>query len=301
MAAKIGLHACYFRGTEYENDVKGSILLAKQSGCEVFEVAMATIIDLTREERAEIKKYAQDLGIVLTTNGGVDAKTDISSEEPNMRAAGVEKLKSILQASYEIGAELFCGINYTLWLSKPKQLLTYSEKKRFLEYSIDSVKKVIKTAEDCNIQYCFEVVNRYEEFLLNTAEEGVEFARRVDSPNAKLLLDTFHMNIEEDNMFDAIRYAHQHGFLGHIHVGESNRRIPGTGASQINWAAFFQTLQQIGYEKSIVMEPFVRMGLPTSMNCCVWRDLSQNRTLDAYMSDVAKGISYLRSGVKPQQ
>lgn len=301
MAAKIGLHACYFRGTKYENDVKNSILLAKQSGCEVFEVAMATIIDLTREERAEIKKYAQDLGMTLTTNGGVDVKTDISSEDSDVRAAGVEKLKNIIQAANEIGAELFCGINYTLWLSKPKQLLTYSEKQRFLEYSIDSVKKVIKTAEDCNIQYCFEIVNRYEEFLLNTAEEGVEFAKRVGSPNAKLLLDTFHMNIEEDNMFDAIRYAHQCGVLGHIHVGESNRRIPGVGASQIDWDSFFWTLKQIGYDKNIIMEPFVRMGLPTSMNCCVWRDLSQNHTLDAYMSDVAKGVSYLRSGLGPQQ
>lgn len=65
----------------------------------------------------------------------------------------------------------------------------------------------MKVAEDCGVLYCCEVVNRFEQYLLNTAKEGVEFVKRLGSPNARVLLDTFHMNIEEDSMVDAILEA----------------------------------------------------------------------------------------------
>jgi D-psicose/D-tagatose/L-ribulose 3-epimerase len=69
------------------------------------------------------------------------------------------------------------------------------------------------------------VVNRFEQYLLNTAEEGVAFIKRVGSPNLKLLLDTFYMNIEEDNISKALTLTGDQ--LGHFHIGETNRKTPG--------------------------------------------------------------------------
>lgn len=292
------IHGCYFRGTEYEMDVIGSIALSEAGGCGVYEVPAATIQDLTGSQRSEIKKYAQEAGVVLTVNGGVGSDTDISADDPGVRAAGVEYLKRLLQSVHEIGAEVFSGVNYTAWLRRPAGLLPKEEKKRIWDLSVNSMRQVIRTAEDLQIRYCFEVVNRYEEFLLNTAEEGVAFAEQVDSLNAQLLLDTFHMNIEEDYMGTALRYAMEKGRLGHIHVGESNRRIPGPGHSNICWPAFFDTVKQMGYRGYLVMEPFVRMGLSTSLNTCVWRDLTDNRTMEDYMRDVAQGLAFLRAGLE---
>lgn len=295
---RIGLHACYLRETPYEWDVTASIELAARYGCEVFEVALATILDLSIQQRTEIKRYAEAMGMTLTVNGGLDASTDISSIDPAIRLAGIRKLTRALQAVHEIGAEIFCGINYTAWLVRPRELLTYDAKRRCLDYAVECMKEVIKVADACNIRYCFEVVNRYEEYLLNTAKEGVAFAERVGSPNAQLLLDTFHMNIEEDNMLQAMTYAQEKGRLGHLHVGESNRRIPGTGPSNINWTEVFETIQTAGYDGHIVMEPFVRMGLATSMNTCVWRDLTQNQTQETFMDDVSRGVQFLKNGLQ---
>ena len=62
------------------------------------------------------------------------------------------------------------------------------------------MREAIKTAEDCDVIFCVEVVNRFEQFMMNTAAEGIAFAQEVGSPNCKILLDTFHMNIEEESI-----------------------------------------------------------------------------------------------------
>lgn len=298
---KVGLHACYLRETPYEWDVPASIKLAKDYGCDVFEVTLATIINLSSTQRKEIKSCAEALGITLSVNGGLDARTDIASNDAEVRRAGVQKLTAALQAIHEVGANLFCGINYTAWLARPERLLTYDEKQKHWDYAVQCMKEVIRVAEDYNIRYCFEIVNRYEEYLLNTVAEGVAFAEQVGSPCAQLLLDTFHMNIEEDDMLQAMAYAQKMGRFGHLHVGESNRRIPGLGLSNIDWQNVFLTINQIGYDKYIVMEPFVRMGLATSMNTCVWRDMTQNQTIEAFMDDVNRGVSFLKKGLKQNE
>ena len=115
------------------------------------------------------------------------------------------------------------------------------EKRRKEDLSVAGMKQLLKVAEDNGVLYCCEVVNRFEQYLLNTAEEAVAFMQRLDSPNAKILLDTFHMNIEEDDMVEAIRTAGP--YLGHFHTGENNRRTPGTG--KLPWKEMAQALKDI--------------------------------------------------------
>ena len=90
---------------------------------------------------------------------------------------------------------------------------------------MQGVKEAIKSAEDCDVLFCVEVVNRFEHFMMNTPAEGNAFCERVGSRNCKLLLDTFHMNIEEDSLRGSILQSK--GWLGHFHLGETNRRPPG--------------------------------------------------------------------------
>ena len=98
-----------------------------------------------------------------------------------------------------------------------------------------------------------EVVNRFEQYLLNTCEEALDYCGRVGSSHCQILLDTFHMNIEEDSIFDAIVNAGNQ--LGHLHIGETNRRAPGRG--RIPWDEVAGALKKIDYTGSIVMEPFL--------------------------------------------
>ena len=135
---------------------------------------------------------------------------------------------------------------------------------------MESCQVMGKTAQVLGINMCLEVVNRFETPVLNTAEEAVRFCHEVGNPNVQILLDTFHMNIEEDNQADAIRTAGT--LLGHLHVGEGNRKLPGQGS--LPWGEIGQALRDIGYTGGVVMEPFVLQGGQVGKDIKVWRDLS---------------------------
>jgi D-psicose/D-tagatose/L-ribulose 3-epimerase len=146
----------------------------------------------------------------------------------------------------------------------------------------------MQAAEDNNVIFAMEVVNRFEHFLMNTAEEGVSYVKQLDSPNARLLLDTFHMNIEEDHIGTAIETAGQ--YLGHVHLGESNRRPPGCG--HIPWDELASALKKINYQGALVMEPFLMPGGQVGSDIKVWRDLSIGIDMDA---EAAKAVKFMRS------
>jgi sugar phosphate isomerase/epimerase len=95
-----------------------------------------------------------------------------------------------------------------------------------------------------------EVINRYELTYLNTAKDALELIKAVDSPNLKLHLDTFHMNIEEPNMIESILKAKD--YIAHVHFADSNRWAPGCG--HINFPEIIKTLQQINYGGAISAE-----------------------------------------------
>lgn len=292
---QIGLHVCYLRGTEYELNMVRAIPLVRSLGADVFEMSVGTLLNYSQTERRELARIARDQGLTLTVNGGMDLSNDAAADDPRIRSKGVEFCKRALQATNDVGAELFCGINYSAWLRRPERLLTRDEKSRIWDLSLQSMRQVLPTAENLGIDYCFEIVNRFEMFLLNTAEEGVRFTQQTGSKRAKILLDTYHMNIEEDSISDAILTAQQAGVLGHLHLGESNRRIPGSGKTHMDWDGIFATIRDSGYSGKLVLEPFVRMGLPTSMNTCVWRPMTKNTSLEEYLNDAKNGFCYLRS------
>ena len=98
------------------------------------------------------------------------------------------------------------------------------------------------------------------------------------STNIKVELDTFHMNIEENSFAEAIEKTGD--MIGHVHIGENNRRPPGTGC--LPWDEIFGALRKIGYEGRIVMEPFVLTGGEVGRDVSLWREIMPPDTnLDA--------------------
>ena len=136
---------------------------------------------------------------------------------------------------------------------------------------IEGIAGIADFANDLGINLCMEVLNRFENHVLNTAAEGVAFVKEVGKPNVKVMLDTFHMNIEEDSIGGAIRTAGS--LLGHLHTGECNRRVPGKGRTP--WREIGEALRDIGYNGTVVMEPFIKMGGTVGSDIKVWRDLSE--------------------------
>lgn len=157
--------------------------------------------------------------------------------------------------------------------------------------SVKNVRTVGKIAQECGVDYCLEVLNRFEGYLLNTCAECRQFVEEVDVPAVKIMLDTFHMNIEEDSMTEAILLAGDR--LGHFHVGENNRRLPGKG--NLPWYQIGSALRAIGYDKNVVMEPFVKSGGKVGSDIKIWRDLSMGAATEQLDRDAAASVAFLRN------
>ena len=179
------------------------------------------------------------------------------------------------------------GIVYACW---PAAEMSIDRKAVMREKALLSVRELAKRAEDRGVTYCLEIVNRFEQCLLNTAEEGRAFVDEVGHPAVKLLLDSFHMNIEEDHIGAAIRASK--GYLGHFHMGECNRKVPGRG--HMPWDEMMRALADIGYDGGIVMEPFVKPGGQVGQDIKVFRDLSGGAD-EAEMDAMAKeALEFIR-------
>ena len=156
--------------------------------------------------------------------------------------------------------------------------------------SIASIRDMADYAEPLGIKLTLEVVNRFEQFLLNDSFEAVEYVKEVGRTNVYVMLDTFHMNIEEDSFREAILLAGKH--LGHFHIGEANRKVPGSG--RLPWREIAKALREIGYDGTVVMEPFVRMGGGVGSDIKIWRDISGGATDDQLDESIRQSCAFCK-------
>ena len=194
-------------------------------GFDVLEIAAGALPDMTREQRQNLAQMARDAGIELTFCIGLPAQYDMASEDPAVRQAGMQYAKKLLECVHEMGGKVLGGILYSSWPARMDFGLL--DKRPWWDRSVQCVQKVAQIANDYGIHYCLEIVNRYEQFLINTVDEGPTLSERCGQSACKLLLDVFHMNIEEDSIAQAIETAGD--AIGHFHIGETNRRVPGRG------------------------------------------------------------------------
>jgi D-psicose/D-tagatose/L-ribulose 3-epimerase len=130
---------------------------------------------------------------------------------------------------------------------------------------------VAKEAAARNIRVSLEVVNRYETNVMNTSRAGLSYLAAVDSRNVSLHLDTYHMNIEESDMWQPVMDAESQ--LGYVHIGESHRGYLGTGS--VDFDNFFRALKRIDYDGPIVFESFSSAVVSESLSNTlgIWRNL----------------------------
>ena len=281
---KIGIFYAYWTH-DWNVDFHPYIDKAADLGFDILEVNGGTVGDMSAPERKSLIAHAQDRGIDLTYCIGLPKQYDPAAVDEATRRRGIEKLQKMARAIGEMGGGTLSGILYGTWPTTMPEGET--DKQPYLERSINSVRQAMKTAEDNNVFFNMEVVNRFEQFLLNTAEEAVAYVKQVGSPNVKILLDTYHMNIEEDSIGSAIQTAGRH--LGHVHLGESNRRPPGAG--HIPWDELASALKQIDYQGALVMEPFLMPGGQVGADIKVWRDMSVGVDLD---TEAGKAVRFMR-------
>lgn len=297
MKNEIGLQTAYWNGTTPKMDIYSIIDLTKKADMDIIELKAGDFVSLKTEERRKLCKYIKDADLSVTINGtGLRPERDVSSSDKEIHEAGIKHLCSMLDLCVEMDAKLFSGIPYGLWNTRPEGEDIAEIKKVRTANAIKGLTEVAKHAEKVGVTMCLEIVNRFEQYTANTAEEGIIICEAIDNDCCKLLLDTFHMNIEEDYIPEAIREAHQKGYLGYLHIGESNRKIPtGKRKTNIDWEAIAKTINEIGFEAPLVMEPFVLNKSASAKSVSLWRTMKEADDIDGLVTDAAAGVKYLKS------
>jgi D-psicose/D-tagatose/L-ribulose 3-epimerase len=285
---KIGIYYAYWTH-DWDADFHPFIDKVADLGFDVLEVNAGTIASMTSEERSALKSHADERNITLSYCIGLPQKYDIASEVKSVRENGISYLRKMAGAMGEMGGGNLGGIIYSYWPGSMPAGET--DKRPYVERSVASMKEAIKAAEDNHVFFNMEVVNRFEQFILNTCAEAVAYVDAVGSPNAKVMLDTFHMNIEEDFPGEAILKAGDR--LGHFHIGENNRMPPGYG--HIPWTEIGAALRKIEYQGYVVMEPFLMPGGEVGRDIKVFRDLSVGLDLD---EEARKALLFTRGVLK---
>jgi Sugar phosphate isomerases/epimerases len=283
---KYGIYFAYWE-QEWAVNYKKYIERVKRLGFDILEVSCAALAKMSRQELNDLREEALAQGVILTAGYGPAASQNLGSADDEIQKNAITFFTDLLKRLEYLDIHTIGGGIYSYWpvdYSKP------IDKQGDWERSVKNVRTVGKVAKECGVDYCLEVLNRFEGYLLNTCAEAKEFVKQVDVPSVKIMLDTFHMNIEEDSITDAILLAGDQ--LGHFHVGENNRRVPGKGS--LPWYEIGSALRHIHYDKNIVMEPFVRSGGTVGSDIKVWRDLSCGASEKQLDEDAKGSVAYLR-------
>src|ERR1700728_3690595 len=281
---KVGIYYAFWT-QDWDADFVPFVAKGKKLGFDVLEVNAGTVANMDSSQRDRLKAAAEKHAIELMYCVGLPHQYDIASADPEVRKNGVKFLQKIAQAVAYMGHKQIGGIIYGSW---PGKLGENDDRQLCIDRSVASMREAVKTAEDCGVFFNVEVVNRFEQFIMNTAAEGLVYVRRVGSDHCRVLLDTFHLNIEEDNIFNAIKEIGKH--LGHFHIGETNRRAPGRG--RMPWKEIFAALQSAQYQGAISMEPFLMPGGQVGRDISVYRDLRDGLDLDA---EAKRALEFVRT------
>lgn len=285
---KYGIYFAYWT-KEWGVDYKAYVDKVAALGFDVLEISCAALsnVYVKDEQLYDLKEYAKEKGLVLTAGYGPTKEQNLCSEDEGTVKKAMGFFKNLLPKLQKMDIKILGGGLYSYW---PVDYTKPVNKEADLERAVRNIRELAKTAQECDVTLGMEVLNRYEGYMLNTCEEALRFVDEVGSDYVKVMLDTFHMNIEEDNIGAAIRLAGNK--LGHLHLGEQNRRVPGQGS--LPWNEIGQALRDIHYEGAAVMEPFVMRGGTIGKEIKVWRDMVSDLSEGALDKDAKAALQYVR-------
>ncbi len=277
---KVGIYYAFWTH-EWDVEFEPYIKKIGKLGFDQLELNGGTIVEYDDTKRKSLKTLADDHNITLSYGIGLQKQYDVSSLDKKVRERGLDFMKRMIDAVAVMGGGMIGGTVHSYW---PAQMpLELTSKQPIWEKSVESMKILAPYASERGVQLNVEVLNRFEQFLINDSNEGLQYVKDVDSEGCKILLDTFHMNIEEDSFSKAIHTIGSN--LGAFHLGETNRKMPGTG--RIPWGEIKDALDAVNFDGPLVMEPFLMQGGQVGRDIGIWREIIKNPNLDLLAKDSA--------------
>jgi len=240
---------------------------AKAIGYDVIEIAVEhrDLIDW-----AELKKCCLDLNLKITVSGAFGMDRDISNERPEIRANGLSYIIDCLEIANELESPVFGGPLYAA-VGKTR-LVSEAEKLQERQWCVDNLHQAVRRAEALGVTLALEPLNRFETDMINTVDQAISLVDEVGHNRLKILLDTFHSNIEEKDIPASIVKLGDR--LVHIQANENDRGTPGTG--HLDWIGIREALQTIGYQGSLVIETFGAPSKELARAASIWRPLANS-------------------------
>jgi len=222
----------------YAGRVAECIAVSRELGFEGVEISMRSPEEFDRRELEALLREAR-LELAAVGSGRMFLQDGLSLTDPDEagRARAVTRLCGLVDFAAGFGAPVIVG------LTRGKEPAD-GDREAALARLVASMQECADHAADVGASLLIEPINRFETALLHRADETLATIARIGRPNVSVLLDAFHMNIEEVSIGDAIRAVG--GRLGHFHIVDSNRRAPGFG--HIDYEEVGAALSEVGYE-----------------------------------------------------
>jgi len=203
------------------------------------------------------------------------------SENKSVRAKGIEHLRRALDMCGILGCDVLAGPVY----SPVGHIVGRPRNDDEWKWAAGALRAAAEHADTVGVDIAVEALNRFETYFLNTIGDACALARDVGHPRLKVMMDTFHANIEEKNIPRAFESAG--GLAGHVHISENDRGVPGTG--HIPYPAVFGALKKIGYDRWLVIESFSSTVKEIASAASIWRAISPSKEAVA-----VEGLAFIK-------
>jgi D-psicose/D-tagatose/L-ribulose 3-epimerase len=260
---KLGVHALVFSGGTTPDEVERTVEQAAAAGFDLLELSLHDAVNLdVPRARAALERA----GLDIVCSRGLAFDADVSSDDPEVVERGARLLHDSLLITHGLGGTHFTGALYSA-LGKYGQPLGGQGRK----HVVTTLQDLATEAAGLGMTLGLEICNRYETNVINTAADALRLADDIGHDNVVIHLDTYHMNIEEDDFVRPVLLVGDR--LGYVHIGENHRGYLGSG--HLDFTSFFHALAHVGYRGPITFESFSSAVVsPTLSNdLAIWRNL----------------------------
>lgn len=248
-----------------------------------FDVVEIALEDPLLVDVHELKNALQQYNLRADICGAFGPTRDLTNEDEAIHRNCFSYIEACLDICVELGSGFFGGPMYSA-VGKARMVPPEQRKKEW-ELAVKNLRTVCDIAGARGVRIALEPLNRFESDLVNTVEDVLRLIKDIDHPAAAIMLDGFHMNIEERNIEQAIIDAGKK--LIHVQVSENYRGTPGTG--QTRWDAFRKGLEKINYSGTVTIESFTPDNKELAGAVCFWHPMAQNQ--DDFASE---GLHFLK-------
>ncbi|CAN5250124.1 sugar phosphate isomerase/epimerase [soil metagenome] len=279
MTRQLGL-STFVLASPFSDRDGGQFDRAAKYGYDLIEVCIEDTALLTADF---LNENAARTGLSVGICGAFGPDRDVSAEDPDRARAGIAYLEHCIDIAAAVGSPHVAGPMYAP--TGQTRMLPPEGRAAQRRRAASGLRAATDPTGESGVRLAIEPLNRFETDLVNTTEQALELLDLIGTGNVGLLIDTFHMNIEEKSIGEAVRLAGAKVF--HVQVSENDRGTPGSG--HVPWEEFFASIDDIGYDGQIVVESFLPTVAEIARAVSLWWPVAPS--MDALAEDA---IAFLR-------